>query len=409
VSTEGIVFEGGGYVVAAGKHTDTVDPDEVRKLARRFVAADFYSMEERYAASVTDNPTYALSISIDGRSKKVEDYVGEWQGMPAVISELEDEVDGFAGTKRWIGGSEGLVDALKAEKYNFQTFEAQVMLKEAATRGETSSVRDLLEAGVPLVPIPVPQPRESNMHVSFAKVGWLTAAGEHPEILQILINAGASKNDQQDKNLALVSAARSGRVEAARALIAYGADPNVDLSKLTIPAGRGMTYQEKGAGSVLIYAAQSGNPEMVREILGYHPKLEMRDREGRTAIFAASVYGNNDKDGARVECVGLLVQSGATVNVRDNDGNTPLHRAFLTDVTEELIKLGAEVNARNKDGETPIFTTVDDAAIPLFIEHGADLTIRNNKGETVMEAAKDRGPQRQKALSEAIRKLSEPK
>ena len=72
---------------------------------------------------------------------------------------------------------------------------------------------------------------------------------------------------------------------------------------------------------------------------------------------------------------------------------------------EELLKLGADVNVRNNDGETPIFTTVDDAAIPLFIEHGADLSIRNNKGETVLEAAKNKGPQRQEALRKAIQNL----
>ena len=41
---------------------------------------------------------------------------------------------------------------------------------------------------------------------------------------------------------------------------------------------------------MLIYAAESGNPEMVREILRYSPKLEMRDSEGKTAIFAAGEY-----------------------------------------------------------------------------------------------------------------------
>jgi len=108
-----------------------------------------------------------------------------------------------------------------------------------------------------------------------------------------------------------------------------------------------------------------------------------------------------------VECVRLLVQAGANVNARDNDGNTPLHETFLTDVEEELLRLGADVNARNGDGETPIFTTVDDKAIPLFIEHGADLRICNNKGETVMEAAKARGPSRQEVLSKAIQKLNQ--
>jgi len=408
VSTDGIVFKGSGFVAAPGKHTDIVDADEVRKLAKRFVAADFYSMDSSYTASVTDNPFYTLSIAIDGHVKKVEDYVGSWEGMPAVITELEEEVDTFGRTERWIDGKDGLVGALQAEKFNFKSFEAQVMLKEAASRGTTATVRDLLEAGVPLVPLPAPKPKGPHEGVPFEAVGWLNAASSHPETLQTLIDAGASNNDQGDKDLALVGAARSGNVEAVRALVAYGANPNADLSKLIITeSGGGMTMQGQGAGSLLIYAAESGNPEMVREILRYNPKLEMRDRKGRTAVFAAGESRYRDEDGARAECVRLLAQAGANVNVRDNDGNTPLHETFLTEVEEELLKLGGDVNARNMDGETPIFTTVDDSAIPLFIEHGADLTIRNNKGETVIDAAKAKGPQRQEVLRKAIENLSQ--
>ena len=48
VSTDGIVFAGGGCVVASGKYTDSVDASEVRKLAKKFVVADFYSMDSRF-------------------------------------------------------------------------------------------------------------------------------------------------------------------------------------------------------------------------------------------------------------------------------------------------------------------------------------------------------------------------
>ena len=406
VTTDGIVFEGGGYVVASGRHRDSVDPAEVRKLAKNFVAADFYSMDSSYTASVTDNPTYELSIAIDGRIKKVEDYVGAWEGMPAVITELEDKIDTLARTERWIDGSDGLVQALQAEKFNFKTFQAQVTLKEAASRGRTETTRALLEAGVPLEPLPPPKPKGPYEGVPFEAVGWLNAASRHPESLQVLLDAGASGNDQADKDLALVGAARSGSVAAVRALIAYGANPNADLSdQIVTENGGGMTMRGKGAGSILIYAAESGNPEMVREILRYHPRLEMRGRRGQPATFSAGDYRDSDKEGARVECVRLLMAAGADVNARDNNGSTPLHEIFLTDVEEELLKLGADVNARNNAGETPIFTTVDDAAIPLFIEHGADLSIRNNKGETVLEAAKNKEPQRQEALRKAIQNL----
>jgi ankyrin repeat protein len=243
------------------------------------------------------------------------------------------------------------------------------------------------------------KPKREN---PYEVAGWLTSASHNLETLQILLKAGASKSDQSDKDLALAGAVRSGNVDAVSTLIAYGANPGVDLSRQIVKeTSGGMTIGENGAGSLLIYAAQSGNPEMVRKILRYHPKLEARDREGKTALFAAGDYRNSDADGGRVQCVRLLVEAGADVNARDNNGNTPLHEIFLTDVEEEILKHGADVNARNNDGETPIFTTVDDEAIPLFIKYGADLAIRNDKGETVFEAAKEKGPQRQEVLRNA--------
>ena len=286
ITCEGIIFEGSGYVAARGKHLAPVGVSAVQKLAARFEAADFYSMEPKYVANITDNPAYILTISIDGHEKKVEDYVGEQEGMPAVISELEDEVDSFANTKRWIEGGNGLVSALQAERFNFQSFEAQLILKEAAQGGQTETVQGLLAAGVPVYPVPGPKPKEPDMAIPFQQVGLLTSAGSHFQTLKALIDAGTSRNNQSDKDLALVNAAGSGDVESVRALIAYGANPNADLGKATVvEASGGATLEGPGAGSVLIYAAESGNPEVVKEILRYHPNLEARDREGKLAFL----------------------------------------------------------------------------------------------------------------------------
>ena len=406
VGTSGIAFDGGFYVVARGKHTVGTDAKKVRDLAKYFVTADFYSMDDKYVAPVTDNPTYILSIDIDGHAKKVVDYVGEWEGMPAVISELESEVDAFAGTERWIHGGQGLVQALQAERFNFQSLEAQNILKAAASRGQADTVRELVSVGVPLDILPVAKAETRSAESPLASVGLLTAAGGNPEALEILLDAGVSRNDQSDKDLALLGAARSGNLQSVRKLIAFGANPNADFSNTTVTDGNARVSRPgKDVGSVLIYAAFSGNPDVVREILQYHPNLEARDREGKTAVFAAGEYLSSDKEGTRVHCVRLLAQAGADVNARDKDGNTPLQEIFLTDVVKELLKLGANVNARNNDGETPIFTNVDDDSIPLFTEHDADLNIRNNKGETVVDAAEEKGPARQEALRKALEKL----
>ena len=103
VSTAGIEFDGHAFVTALGKHTASIDGNEVRKLAKKFVAADFYSMDAEYIACVTDVSVYILSIEIDGHKKEVKDRRGRWVGMPSVISQLEDDVDTLAQTSRWIG------------------------------------------------------------------------------------------------------------------------------------------------------------------------------------------------------------------------------------------------------------------------------------------------------------------
>ena len=98
------MFDGRQNVAFTGKHVDRVDADEVRSLAKKFVAADFYSMDSSYDVLMTDQPLYVLSIVIDGQTKKVQDYRGARAGMPAVVTEMEEEVDKLARTERWIKG-----------------------------------------------------------------------------------------------------------------------------------------------------------------------------------------------------------------------------------------------------------------------------------------------------------------
>ncbi|MDR3793715.1 MAG: DUF6438 domain-containing protein [Terracidiphilus sp.] len=104
-TTGGIAYFGRSYVVKKGVYEEKADPDAIRALARKLIAADFYSMDDEYRAMVTDLPTTTLSITIDGREKHVEDYAGLWTGMPVAVKELEDEVYEFSGARKWVEGN----------------------------------------------------------------------------------------------------------------------------------------------------------------------------------------------------------------------------------------------------------------------------------------------------------------
>ena len=44
----------------------------------------------------------------------------------------------------------------------------------------------------------------------------------------------------------------------------------------------------------------------------------------------------------------LLIDAGADVNAKNNDGKTPLHKCNDADIAKLLIDAGADVNAKNK-------------------------------------------------------------
>jgi hypothetical protein len=98
-----VLFDGQSYVAEVGRRSGNVDPSSVRVLYDQFRTSDFMSLDDRYVADITDNPTYTLTLETAGMRKTVVDYVGVKAGMPDSVTALEDAVDRVAGTSQWIG------------------------------------------------------------------------------------------------------------------------------------------------------------------------------------------------------------------------------------------------------------------------------------------------------------------
>ena len=55
--------------------------------------------------TATDFPTYVISVSFDGKTKSVTDYIGAEIGMPQGVTDLEDAIDRTAHTEKWTTGT----------------------------------------------------------------------------------------------------------------------------------------------------------------------------------------------------------------------------------------------------------------------------------------------------------------
>ena len=76
----------------------------------------------------------------------------------------------------------------------------------------------------------------------------------------------------------------------------------------------------------------------------------------------------------RLETVKALIEAGADVNAKNEEGKTPLHRAVFwenLETVEALLKAGAKVKARDEGGWTPLDLTNNDAIKALLRKVGA--------------------------------------
>ena len=93
----------------------------------------------------------------------------------------------------------------------------------------------------------------------------------------------------------------------------------------------------------------------------------------------------------------VLIQNGADLTLKDNNGCSLLHKATQggnTSIVNELLSLGLERDSRNTYGVTPLMPAVccgKQSTFELLLQHGADASLKDNLGNCLLHWAAQGG------------------
>lgn len=140
----------GPSVALVGVHRAQIDPASVDALIEKFRTANFLALRDEYNSQTFDIPSQTIRLDTGRRIKSVWDHGGEDVGMPQSVSDLQDAIDQTAGSARWVVGSNGLIEALAAEKFDFRSPEAARALFFSIPEGGDATLREFVVRGAPL-------------------------------------------------------------------------------------------------------------------------------------------------------------------------------------------------------------------------------------------------------------------
>lgn len=194
----------------------------------------------------------------------------------------------------------------------------------------------------------------------------------YAEIVQFLIDAGADVNGVRErKDTPLFWA------------------PNVQIAEMLLAAGAKLHARDFCGREPLHWAAQFGRSEVIRFFLGRGSDFNVVDDDGCTPLHWATgstgisfIHISQITSTSFLDCVNVLIRTGANVNARTAAGLVPLHGvSFIPDLNQRLLT-----------GELKYPVGIDStimSIVRLLIQNGADPNVRSNDGVSPMAMADD--------------------
>ena len=238
-----VVYEGQKFVRVTDRQIDRIPVARVAALLETVGRIRFFDLQDKYRAQVTDNPTTFVTVTLNGRAKRIEDYVI----APKELKEFEKQIDEMARTKRWILLDEATLQQLVRDGWVPSAEERAELLRKAILADDVAVIKGLIENGAdpngvynqtnttPLMMIRSAAAArallEAGAILSTRNQYGLTPLGRAtflaPDVTEVLLKAGAEPEaPDADGQMPLSKAACIGNAGVVKLLLQAGADPD---------------------------------------------------------------------------------------------------------------------------------------------------------------------------------------
>lgn len=272
-----------------------------------------------------------------------------------------------------------LLLTLVLHKLAFHDQDGLPALHWAAKQGHEPLVRLLLGGDFD-------QDRDHDSYANLTKQTPLMWAAErgHLNIVKLLLEDGAEIDERCDTdncNTALLCAIKQCNVAVARLLLLNGADPNTP----DIPR-----WKPHSTALHLAVRYEPANETMIEMLLESGANINARDNQGRTVLYELCERRRDRCSAAR-----QLLKAGIDVNALSTELETVLHVVAtrgLVDLSQVLVDYGADIEVSDRDGNRALHLAASrnhDGVEIVLVEAGADITARNMNGRTPLDYVND--------------------
>jgi ankyrin repeat protein len=184
-------------------------------------------------------------------------------------------------------------------------------------------------------------------------------------------------------------------------LLAAVAHDNVEMMKLLVGNKANLAAFDKDGYSPLSEACQKGYPEgeqMTQFLLGAGADPNLAGESNWTPLMSAESFNYREPWGVSSHLIiSELLKYGAKVNVRSRNGTTALIQAAGhpsrddSSFIAELIAAGADVSAADNDGETALMAAAEHGHITkvkLLLANGAQVGMKDKLGRAALQYAR---------------------